>query len=172
MFRQTNFVVVIVIRLKQVMAYFPFPNGCNYATNSNEELIKHFDGIHLETNQQQSHFQKLQFSHQIQRSLPMQQFVNHNFPNHQLTTTNSNFPNRQFTTTNNNFPNQQLITTNNNFPNQQLTTTNNNFPNRQFTTTNNNFPNQNFPNQQLTTTNNNFPNQQLHLNRSDMFLSK
>ena len=59
----------------------PFPEGCNYATNSNEELIKHFLGIHFMANQQQTNLQEFQISHQIQQRLAMQQLLHQQFNN-------------------------------------------------------------------------------------------
>lgn len=57
----------------------PFPGGCNYATNSTEELIKHIFGIHLTTNQQQTSSKKQKIFDQLnQQRLEMQRFIPRN----------------------------------------------------------------------------------------------
>ena len=57
------------------MVYFCLFSNCNYATNSYEELIQHFGGIHFMNNQQlQINLPGFQFVQQIiQQTVAMQQ---------------------------------------------------------------------------------------------------
>ena len=73
----------------------PFPGGCNYATNSTEELIKHIFGIHLTTNQQQISSKKQKIFDQLnQQGLEMHRFIHRNVKMHR--NVNCKIMNQQF----------------------------------------------------------------------------